>query len=31
LQASAWGSDLDGLIALARHGAGIVIAADFCV
>ena len=31
LQASAWGSDLDGLIALARHGAGIVIAPDFCV
>jgi DNA-binding transcriptional LysR family regulator len=31
LQASAWGSDLDGLIALARHGAGVVIAPDFCV
>lgn len=31
LQASAWGSDLDGLIALARHGAGIVIAPEFCV
>jgi DNA-binding transcriptional LysR family regulator len=31
LQASAWGSDLDGLIALARHGAGLVIAPDFCV
>lgn len=31
LQASAWGSDLDGLIALARHGAGIVVAPDFCV
>lgn len=31
LQASAWGSDLDGLVALARHGAGIVIAPDFCV
>ncbi|MDR7336262.1 LysR family transcriptional regulator [Roseateles asaccharophilus] len=31
LQAVAWGSDLDGLIALARHGAGIVIAPDFCV
>ena len=26
MQASAWDSDLDGLIALARHGAGIVIA-----
>ena len=25
------GSDLDGLIALARHGAGLVIAPDFCV
>lgn len=31
LQASAWGSDLDGLIALARHGNGIVLAPDFCV
>lgn len=31
LQASAWGSNLDGLIALARHGAGIVIAPEFCV
>lgn len=31
LQASAWGSDLDGLIALARHGAGVVIAPDFCI
>jgi DNA-binding transcriptional LysR family regulator len=31
LQASAWGSDLDGLIALARHGSGIVLAPDFCV
>lgn len=31
LQASAWGSDLDGLIALARHGAGLVMAPDFCV
>ena len=31
LQASAWGSDLDGLVALARHGAGVVIAPDFCV
>lgn len=31
LQASAWGSDLDGLVALARHGAGIVVAPDFCV
>lgn len=31
LQAVAWGSDLDGLVALARHGAGIVIAPDFCV
>ena len=31
LQAAAWGSDLDGLIALACHGAGLVIAPDFCV
>lgn len=31
LQASAWGSDLDGLIALARHGAGVVVAPDFCI
>jgi len=31
LQATAWGSDLDGLIALARHGAGLVIAPDFSV
>lgn len=31
LQACAWGSDLDGLIALANHGAGVVIAPDFCV
>lgn len=31
LQAAAWGSDLDGLIALARHGAGVVLAPDFCV
>jgi DNA-binding transcriptional LysR family regulator len=31
LQASAWGSDLDGLVALARHGAGVVVAPDFCV
>jgi DNA-binding transcriptional LysR family regulator len=31
LQASAWGSDLDGLVALARHGAGVVIAPDFYV
>jgi DNA-binding transcriptional LysR family regulator len=31
LQASSWGSDLDGLIALARHGAGVVLAPDFCV
>jgi DNA-binding transcriptional LysR family regulator len=31
LQASAWGSDLDGLIALARHGSGVVLAPDFCV
>jgi DNA-binding transcriptional LysR family regulator len=30
VQASAWGSDLDGLIALARHGTGIVLAPDFC-
>ena len=31
LQACAWGSDLEGLISLARHGAGIVMAPDFCV
>ena len=31
LNASAWGSDLEGLIALARHGAGVVMAPDFCV
>lgn len=31
LQAAAWGSDLDGLVALARHGAGVVVAPDFCV
>lgn len=31
LQASAWGSDLDGLIELARHGAGVVLAPDFCI
>lgn len=31
LQAVAWGSDLDALIALARHGNGIVLAPDFCV
>lgn len=31
LQASSWGSDLDGLMAMARHGAGIVLAPDFCV
>ena len=31
LQAAAWGSDLDGLIALACHGAGLVVAPDFCV
>jgi DNA-binding transcriptional LysR family regulator len=31
LQACAWGSDLDGLIALARHGNGVVLAPDFCV
>ncbi|HEY8879792.1 MAG TPA: LysR family transcriptional regulator [Roseateles sp.] len=31
LQACAWGSDLDGLVALARHGSGVVIAPDFCV
>lgn len=31
LQAAAWGSDLDGLIALARHGGGVVLAPDFCV
>jgi len=30
LQASAWGSDLDGLMALARFGDGIVLAPDFC-
>lgn len=31
LQATAWGSDLDGLIAFAREGAGVVLAPDFCV
>lgn len=31
LQALAWGSDLDGLVALARHGNGVVLAPDFCV
>lgn len=31
LQASVWGSDLDALIELARQGAGVVIAPDFCV
>lgn len=31
LQASSWGSDLDGLIELARHGAGVVLAPSFCV
>ncbi|MFG6468290.1 LysR family transcriptional regulator [Roseateles sp. BYS87W] len=31
LQASTWGSDLDGLIALSLHGAGTVMAPDFCV
>lgn len=31
LQAVAWGSDLEGLIAVARHGGGIVLAPDFCV
>lgn len=31
LQATSWGSDLDGLIAMARHGAGVVLAPDFCV
>lgn len=29
LQASVWGSDLDSLIAMARHGAGLVLAPDF--
>ncbi|MCU7372080.1 LysR substrate-binding domain-containing protein [Paucibacter sp. O1-1] len=31
LQASAWGSDIESLLALARHGAGVVPAPDFCV
>lgn len=31
LQPSAWGSDLDALIALAAHGGGVVIAPDFCI
>jgi DNA-binding transcriptional LysR family regulator len=31
LQAMAWGSDLDGLLAVARHGAGVVLAPDYCV
>jgi DNA-binding transcriptional LysR family regulator len=31
LQAAAWGSDLDGLLALACEGAGLVLAPDYCV
>lgn len=31
LQASVWSSDLDALIELARQGAGVVIAPDFCI
>eukprot|EP01136_Pigoraptor_vietnamica_P044562 Opistho-1_new@21445 len=30
LQASSWGSDIDSLLALARAGAGVVLAPDFC-
>ena len=31
LQASAWGSDIDSLLAMARAGSGIVLAPDYCV
>ncbi|MDI4635073.1 LysR family transcriptional regulator [Pelomonas sp. V22] len=31
LQASTWGSDIESLLALARAGAGVVMAPDFCV
>jgi DNA-binding transcriptional LysR family regulator len=31
LQASVWGSDMDSLTTMARHGAGLVLAPDFCV
>lgn len=31
LNASAWGSDLDSLIALALHGGGFVLAPEFCI
>ena len=31
LQASAWGSDINSLLAMARAGAGVVLAPDFCV
>lgn len=31
LQAAAWGSDLDALVALAQHGGGVVLAPDFCI
>jgi DNA-binding transcriptional LysR family regulator len=30
LQANVWGSDMDTLLEMARHGAGIVLAPDFC-
>lgn len=31
LQAAAWGNDMDSLLEMARHGAGIVLLPDFCV
>lgn len=31
LRAGAWGNDLDALMAMARHGAGVVLCPDFCV
>ena len=31
LRASAWGNDLDTLLAMARHGEGVVLCPDFCV
>lgn len=31
LRAGAWGNDLDALLAMARHGDGVVLCPDFCV
>ena len=31
LRAGAWGNDLDALMAMARHGTGVVLCPDFCV